>query len=82
MDPSGKTVRYTQLLHELPAGLSEWAVHPGIDNSKLLAIEPADNHERQSDFDFWISQQAKDIVAEEGIILIDYRVKQEFWRGK
>ncbi len=82
MDPSSITVRYTQLLRELPAGLSEWAVHPGLDNTELLAIEPADNHERQSDFDFWTAQQAKDIVAEEGIILIDYRVIQEFWRGK
>lgn len=82
MDPSSKPARYTDLLRELPAGLSEWAVHPGLDNSELLAIEPADNHERQSDFEFWIAQLAKDIVAEEGIILIDYRVLQEFWRGR
>jgi hypothetical protein len=82
MDPSSKPALYTDLLRELPAGLSEWAVHPGLDNPELLAIEPADNHERQSDFDLWTSQLAKDIVAEEGIILIDYRVLQEFWRGK
>ena len=79
VDPTHKTDRYVQLLRELPAGLSEWAVHPGLDNAELLAIEPAGNHERQTDFDFWISQQAKDIVSEEGIILLDYRELQVVW---
>ena len=82
LDPSNKSARYAQLLHELPAGLSEWAVHPGLDNAELLALEPAGNHERQTDFDFLISQAAKDIVKEEGIILLDYRALQVVWRGK
>ena len=79
INPVYKTARYVQLLRELPAGLSEWAVHPGLDNAELLAIEPAGNHERQIDFDFWTSQQAKDIVREEGIILLDYRALQVVW---
>ena len=79
VNPVYKTARYVQLLRELPAGLSEWAVHPGLDNAELLAIEPAGNHERQIDFDFWTSQQAKDIVSEEGIILLDYRALQVVW---
>jgi predicted glycoside hydrolase/deacetylase ChbG (UPF0249 family) len=79
INPVYKTSLYIQLLRELPAGLSEWAVHPGLDNAELLAIEPADNHERQTDFDFWTSQQAKDIVREEGIILLDYRALQVVW---
>jgi predicted glycoside hydrolase/deacetylase ChbG (UPF0249 family) len=82
LDPVNKPTRYAQMLHELPAGLSEWAVHPGLDNSELLAIEPDGNHVRQTDFDFWTSQDAKDIVKEEGIILLDYRALQAFWRGK
>ena len=82
IDPSIKSTRYVQLLRELPAGLSEMAVHPGLDNPELLALEPAGKHERQIDFDFWISQQAKDIVKEEGIILLDYRALQVVWRGK
>ncbi len=82
IDPSIKPARYAQLLRELPAGLSEWAVHPGLDNAELLALEPADNHERQTDFDFLTSQQAKDIVKEEGIILLDYRALQVVWRGE
>jgi predicted glycoside hydrolase/deacetylase ChbG (UPF0249 family) len=79
INPVYKTSLYIQLLRELPAGLSEWAVHPGLDNAELLALEPAGNHERQTDFDFWTSQQAKDIVREEGIILLDYRALQVVW---
>ena len=79
INPVHKTARYAQLLRELPAGLSEWAVHPGLDNAELLALEPASNHERQTDFNFWTSQQAKDIIREEGIILLDYRALQGVW---
>jgi len=81
LDPVNKPARFAQLLHELPAGLSEWAVHPGLDNAELLAMEPNGNHFRQTDFDFWTSQAAKDIVKAEGIILFDYRALQEVWRG-
>lgn len=81
LDPANKSARYAQILHELPVGLTEWAVHPGLDNSELLAIEPDGNHVRQTDFDFLTSQAAKDIVKEEGIILLDYRALQAIWRG-
>lgn len=80
LDPADKTNRYAQLLHDLPAGLTEWAVHPGLDTAELLAIEPAGHHERQIDFDFWMSQAAKEIVKAEGIILLDYRALQVVWR--
>jgi chitin disaccharide deacetylase len=82
LDPVNKSAQYAQLLHELPAGLSEWAVHPGLDSAELLALEPAGNHERQTDFDFLMSQAAKDIVKKQGIILLDYRALQVFWKGK
>jgi len=82
LDPVDKARRYAQMLHELPAGLSEWAVHPGIDNSELLAMEPDGYHFRQTDFDFWTSQQAKELIKSEGIILVDYRALQAVWRGK
>jgi hypothetical protein len=75
-----KSARYAQMLRELPEGLSEWAVHPALDSAELLAIEREDNHIRQSDFDFLISQEAKEIVKEEGIILLDYRALQEVWK--
>jgi chitin disaccharide deacetylase len=79
LDPVNKAARYAELLHELPAGLSEWAVHPGLDTPEFLAIEPAGDHIRQTDYDFWTSQQAKDLVWEEGIILLDYRALQDVW---
>ena len=81
LDPASKADRYAELLHELPAGLSEWAVHPGLDSSELLAIEPGNNHIRQTDFDFLVSEQAQAIVREEGIVLLDYRALQVFWKA-
>jgi predicted glycoside hydrolase/deacetylase ChbG (UPF0249 family) len=81
LDLVDKPARFAQLLRELPAGLNEWAVHPGLDNAELLAIERDANHTRQTDFDFLVSPEAQEIVEEEGIILLDYRVLQEVWRG-
>lgn len=78
--PVGKSARYAQMLRDLPEGLSEWAVHPGLDSAELLAIEREVNHIRQTDFDFLMSQAAKDIVKAEGIILLDYRALQAVWR--
>jgi chitin disaccharide deacetylase len=80
IDPLTKPARYSQLLRELPPGLSEWAVHPGFDNAELLSLEPTGNHIRQTDFDFWTSQSAKEIVEAEGIILLDYRPLQVLWK--
>ncbi len=80
LDPATKAAHYVELLRELPIGLSEWAVHPGLANSELLAIDPGGAHNRQTDFDFLTSQQAKDVLEEEGIILLDYRALQEVWR--
>jgi predicted glycoside hydrolase/deacetylase ChbG (UPF0249 family) len=82
LDPASKADRYAERLRDLPAGLSEWAVHPGLDNSELFAIDPGGSHIRQADFDFFTSRQAESIIAEEGIILLDYRALQEVWRDK
>jgi predicted glycoside hydrolase/deacetylase ChbG (UPF0249 family) len=82
LDPVSKTALYGELLRGLPIGLSEWAVHPGLDTPELLAMEPDGNHIRQTDFDFLTSQQAKDVVREEGIILLDYRALQAVWKEK
>ncbi len=79
LDPPERAARYEQLLRELPEGLSEWAVHPGLDTSELLAIEGDSKHVRQSDYEFLMSQAAQDIVQEEGIVLLDYRPLQAVW---
>ena len=79
LNPVGKSMHFMKMLRELPAGLSEWAVHPALDNAELLAIERESNHIRQTDFDFLMSQEAIEIVKEEGIILLDYRALQKLW---
>jgi predicted glycoside hydrolase/deacetylase ChbG (UPF0249 family) len=81
LDLVDKSARYGQLLRELPVGLSEWAVHPGLSNAELHAIQPGGVQVRQTDFDFLMSQTAQDIVKEEGIILLDYRPLQAVWSG-
>lgn len=82
LEPVDQAACYHQMLRELPAGLSEWAVHPGLENAELLAIEGDSRHIRQRDFDFLMSQEAQDIVKEEKIILLDYRALQAVWRGR
>jgi hypothetical protein len=82
LDPSTKAVIYLEMLRALPAGLSEWAVHPGLNNAELQALEPGGWHIRQTDFDFWTSPQAQEIIKEQDIILIDYRTLQAAWRIK
>jgi hypothetical protein len=39
LDIDGKAARYAQLLGDLPAGLSEWAVHPSLGNEESQAID-------------------------------------------
>jgi predicted glycoside hydrolase/deacetylase ChbG (UPF0249 family) len=80
LDLTGKQAHYVELLRRLPPGLSEWAIHPGFNYPELLAIETEGHHMRQSDFDFLVSQQARDVIEEEGIILLDYRPLQAVWR--
>jgi predicted glycoside hydrolase/deacetylase ChbG (UPF0249 family) len=82
LEPDDKLAGFKRLLRELPSGLSEWAVHPGLANSELLTIDPGGAHIRQADFDFLTSQQAKEIVEEEGIVLLDYRALQDVWKEK
>lgn len=77
-----KAARYAQSLRELPAGLSEWAIHPGLDSPELLAIEPEGNHSRQLDFDFLISAEAREIIRQEGIILLSYAPLQAAWQSR
>jgi predicted glycoside hydrolase/deacetylase ChbG (UPF0249 family) len=75
---TGKTVRYVQMLRELAAGLSEWAVHPALGTAEAQAIDGW-WVKREADFAFLISQEARDTVREEGIILLDYRALQAVW---
>jgi predicted glycoside hydrolase/deacetylase ChbG (UPF0249 family) len=68
-----KVARYTHLLRELPPGLSEWAVHVSLGDAEAQAMESTAWQVRKTDFDFLISPQARDLLTEEGIVLLDYR---------
>jgi chitin disaccharide deacetylase len=78
LDTEGKSARYARMLRALPVGLSEWAVHPGLGNAELRAAEPS-WQVRQTDFDYVMSQEARTILQEEGIILVNYRAVRALW---
>ena len=82
LDTAGKLDHYLQLLRDLPPGLSEWAVHPGLENAELLAIEPDGAHVRQADLDCMVSLQIREAIQREGITLISYKPLQEVWQKK
>jgi predicted glycoside hydrolase/deacetylase ChbG (UPF0249 family) len=78
IDLDGKPARFAKLLHELPVGLSEWAVHPSLGNEESQAIGSL-WRERQTDYEFLTSPEARDLILEEGILVIDYRTMQRAW---
>ncbi len=71
-----KPARYAQLLRALPAGLSEWAVHPSLGDAEARAMEPDSWQVRKADFEFLTSPEARELLKEEGIILVDFRALQ------
>ena len=76
----GKPARYASLLRDLPAGLSEWAVHPGPGNQESQALDPDGWRVRHTDYEFLTSPAARGILQEEGITVIDYSTIQQAWR--
>lgn len=82
VDLSNKSAQYARLLRELPAGLSEWAVHPGVGNEELQGLEPDEWQVRQTDYNFLMSAEARQIIEQEGIILLNYRPLQQVWQNK
>jgi predicted glycoside hydrolase/deacetylase ChbG (UPF0249 family) len=80
LDINDKPARYAQMLRDLPVGLSEWAVHPGLGDAEMQAIEPDSWQVRQTDFDFVMSPQAREVIQQEGIILLGYKPLQAVWQ--
>jgi chitin disaccharide deacetylase len=75
---AGKTDRLVRMLRELPAGLSEWAVHPGLGTGEARAIDGW-WAKRAADLRFLVSREAREAVVAEGIVLLDYRALQAIW---
>jgi len=82
LDVEAKSTRYAALLRALPAGLSEWAVHPGLGSADAQAIDPDGWRVRQTDLEFLTSPRAREIVQEEGIVLISYEPLQAVWQSR
>jgi len=78
LDIDGKSARYADLLRELPVGLSEWAVHPGLGNEESQAIDGG-WRVRRTDYEFLTSPGARELLRQERIIVIDYRTLQQAW---
>lgn len=78
LDIEGKAQRYVQLLRSLPAGLSEWAVHPRLDDVSSPNID-ADWDVRRSDYAFLVSPLARRVIDEEGVMVINYTRMQQTW---
>jgi predicted glycoside hydrolase/deacetylase ChbG (UPF0249 family) len=79
IETEGKSATYVQMLRDLPAGLTEWAVHPSLGTGEAQAIDDW-WAKRAADFTFLTSQEAWDTIRDEGIILLDYRALQDIWR--
>lgn len=78
LDLDGKPARFARLLRELPAGLNEWAVHPGTGDEASRAID-AGWRVRRTDYEFLTSPEAREILRAEGIVVVDYRAVQQAW---
>jgi predicted glycoside hydrolase/deacetylase ChbG (UPF0249 family) len=78
LDLDGKPARYAQLLRALPAGLSEWAVHPSTGSHKSRAIDSG-WRQRRTDYEFLTSPHARELLQHERITVIDYRPIQQAW---
>lgn len=76
---AGKFDRWARMLRELPPGLNQWAVHVSTGDAEARAMEPDQWQVRRSDFDFFTSDVARNLVATEGIVLTDYREIQARW---
>ncbi len=71
---------YVKLLRELPRGLSEWALHPGVSNAELQDVTPS-WQARAADLEFFTSAEARRIIEGEGIVLLGYEPLQRGWQA-
>jgi predicted glycoside hydrolase/deacetylase ChbG (UPF0249 family) len=82
VETEGKLGAYVRLLRELPAGLSEWAVHPGVDGHELLAIDGDGAAVRQADLECMLSDPIREEIRQEGITLLSYKPLEAIWQSR
>ncbi|MGW1163792.1 hypothetical protein ACWD48_37645 [Streptomyces sp. NPDC002519] len=66
------------MLRDLPAGLNERAVHPSLGDEESQAVDDG-WLVRRTDYEFLTSPQARDVLRQEDIRVIDYRTIQQLW---
>lgn len=79
LDLDDRAEAYARLLRELPPGLSEWAVHPGLDDADARAADPGGWPVRHGDHAFLTSPRARELVRREGITVIGYSALRRVW---
>ncbi|MEY9845540.1 polysaccharide deacetylase family protein [Streptacidiphilus sp. MAP5-3] len=81
LDSAGKAAQYARLLRDLPSGLNEWAVHPSLADEVSRAVDDG-WLVRRTDYEFLTSPQAREVLRQEGIVVIDYKLIQRVWTEK
>ncbi|MFG1619054.1 ChbG/HpnK family deacetylase [Nonomuraea wenchangensis] len=79
LDVAGKAEAYARALRELPPGLSEWAVHPGLGGRASQAADPDGWRVRRGDYEFLTSPRARELLREEGITVLGYDEIRRAW---
>ncbi len=82
LEVAGKSAWFARALRELPIGLSEWAAHPALGTPEVQAYDPVGWRAHPTDLDFLVSQEAREIIKQEGIILLSYRPLQQVWQQR
>lgn len=82
LDPAGKAAHYLQLLRHLPAGLTEWALHPALDTPELRDMEPASWPVRHTDYEFLMSARGRQAIEHEGIVLLNHEPARRVWTSR
>jgi len=77
---SHKAKHYKRMLHELPAGISEWAVHCARGTKEIRIINPR-WRVRAADYQFFNSDECRELIQIEGIRLISYNLLQTYWKN-
>lgn len=76
---------YLRCLRNINPGLNEIIIHAAYDNAEMQAVTV--NHPdwgaawRQADFDFFTSQECKDVIKEENIQMVTWRQIREVMYG-
>jgi hypothetical protein len=74
-----KAERYKRMLRELPAGISEWAVHCARGAEEIRIINPR-WRVRAADYRFFNSPECRELIQREGIRVVSYDLMQPFWK--